>query len=94
MDQEMTVFLGKLLGETYSLRKELTGGCRVSDEKIFGLLNGFEATINDEIVSVGFVSADDERHVALEGPADEGGKGEALRGTEDRFAAQRIRVDP
>lgn len=65
MDKETKVLLGKLLGEIYRIQKRMPDlDCGASEDKIYGLLNGFESEIDDEIKSIGFVSKDDVAKVA------------------------------
>lgn len=47
--------LAKVLGEIYRVQKE-QGICQVSDHTIYGLLNGFEQSINSELVHLGYIS--------------------------------------
>jgi hypothetical protein len=56
MDKQM-ILMGKILGEVYRLQKNLSPNhCKVGDGTIYGLLNGFEDTINDELTHIGFIS--------------------------------------
>ncbi|MGG0569760.1 hypothetical protein ABE033_13755 [Priestia megaterium] len=52
----------KLLGELYRIQKRLDN-CYVSDEVIYGLLNGVERIINDELDDLFYVSEEDENAV-------------------------------
>jgi hypothetical protein len=63
MDRDTKLLLGRLLGELYSTRRVLTGGSRVGDATIYGLLNGFETTIDEQMALTGHVSAEQVRHV-------------------------------
>ncbi len=48
MDKEIKIFLGKILGEVYSLQKD---NQEISEATIYGLKNGFEFVIDEEISS-------------------------------------------
>ncbi len=55
----MKVFLGKILGEIYRIQNNTEGfSCFAEPSQIFGLLNGFETVIDEEIKSVGFISSE------------------------------------
>ena len=58
--QDNMRLLGKILGELYRIqnRSEFIP-CAVSESHIYGLLNGFERSINHEIERIGFISEDE-----------------------------------
>lgn len=58
------LLLGKILGELYRLQKSQNTPCSASDSRIYGLLNGFEGVIADEIENIGFVSNEQFDHAA------------------------------
>ncbi|AQS55281.1 hypothetical protein [Novibacillus thermophilus] len=53
MEKEKLLF-GRMLGEMYRIQKKL--GMQVSDARIYGLLNGVEEAIDEEIEKIGYVS--------------------------------------
>ncbi|WP_338705237.1 hypothetical protein [Priestia aryabhattai] len=55
MEQETKLALGKILGEIYRLQRA-QGILQVPEEKVFGLLNGFEETLNGELAGLDFIS--------------------------------------
>lgn len=57
-EKQNRLFLAKILGEVYRLQKHNKTACEKSDATIFGLLNGFEHVVEEELDSVGFVSQD------------------------------------
>ncbi|WP_281976056.1 hypothetical protein [Halobacillus litoralis] len=63
MEQEQKLVLGKILGETYRLQKE-QGICQETDATIFGLLNGFEETLNAQMTNLGIITVDEVEKVA------------------------------
>jgi hypothetical protein len=54
---------GKILGEIYRIQRRMDA-CPVKESTVYGLLNGFESVIDDEISSIGFVSKEDVSAVA------------------------------
>ncbi|MXQ53160.1 hypothetical protein [Shimazuella alba] len=48
MDTDLKLFLGKILGEIYRLQKK-EGLYNHSDGRIYGLINGFESVIDEEM---------------------------------------------
>ena len=59
MDQQTKTLLGKLLGEIYRIEKRTQSmPCPVDDSRVFGLVNGFETAIDEELESIGFVTGD------------------------------------
>ena len=57
MKDKTQLLLGKILGEMYRIEKRLDGvACPVSDAQIFGLLNGFQNCIEEELEMIGYVS--------------------------------------
>jgi hypothetical protein len=56
MDRETKIFLGRILGEIYSLRRRVVEDQRASPETIYGLFHGVESTIDQEIERTGFIS--------------------------------------
>jgi hypothetical protein len=60
MDQNKLIF-AKILGELYRIQKRLPDNpCPVSDYVIYGLLNGVERIIEEELGDLSFVSQDEE----------------------------------
>ena len=53
---ETKLLLGKLLGELYRLQNASGVRCGIEEAQIYGLLNGFENCIEQEIEMIGFVS--------------------------------------
>ncbi len=49
------IMLGKVLGEIYRLQ-EVQGICEADPQRIYGLLNGFEDAISEELERVGFIA--------------------------------------
>lgn len=64
MDNQNTLLIGKILGELYRLQRAVKLPCSASDSRIYGLLNGFEDDIKDELDAIGFVSTEQYKHVA------------------------------
>lgn len=62
-EQKMKVLFGKLLGEIYRIQRVSNMPCPASAENIYGLLNGFENVIDEEIESIGFISSDDVNYI-------------------------------
>ena len=56
------LMFGKLLGEIYRIQNH-QGNCYVDESVIYGLLHGFESTINEEIESIGYTSIEEVRAV-------------------------------
>lgn len=56
------LLLGKLLGEIYRLQRKTDTPCSASDATIYGLLNGFEETTQDELERVGVVTKEQVKH--------------------------------
>ncbi|MBH8609109.1 hypothetical protein [Thermoactinomyces sp. CICC 10521] len=64
MDRETKILFGKLLGEIYRVQKYMPNNvCHVGDQTIYGLLNGMESVIDEEIEKIGFISADDQKNL-------------------------------
>lgn len=60
MDRELTLALGKILGETIRLQKRVDPEMvQISDSIIYGLLNGFESVIEQQLTVNDPVTADD-----------------------------------
>jgi len=57
-----TILLGKLLAEVYRLQK-VAGVSTADDAKIYALKNGFETAISEELESIGYISAEQVKHV-------------------------------
>lgn len=49
------LLLGKMLGELYRMQRKLGMPCGASDTHVFGLLNGFEDSIESELEAIGQV---------------------------------------
>jgi hypothetical protein len=50
MDAELKVIFGKILGEVYRIQLHMKPNiCRVGEATVYGLLNGIESAIDDEI---------------------------------------------
>ncbi|WP_145047879.1 hypothetical protein [Paenibacillus xylanexedens] len=65
MDRESKLVFGKILGEIYRIQKHDQGiSCPVGDDVIYGLLNGFEDTLNSELEELNFVSSEDVEFVS------------------------------
>lgn len=58
------LLLGKILGEIYRLQRKTESPCSASDGTIYGLLNGFEETTQEELERVGFVTKEQVKHAA------------------------------
>lgn len=56
------ILLGKILGEIYRLQKNQDVPCGAEEARIYGLLNGFESVIEEELESIGFVSKEQLSH--------------------------------
>jgi hypothetical protein len=57
MDKDTKRLLGKLLGEVFRIQKALPIPCSASEEQIYGLLKGFEITVDDLLIEVGDISS-------------------------------------
>lgn len=57
------ILLGKILGEIYRLQNKSHINISISKERIYGLLHGFESSINDELESIGFISQEQEQQM-------------------------------
>ena len=57
MDQN-TLLLGKILAEVYRLQVNTNVPCSAGPERIYGLLNGIEMEVAEEIENIGFISDD------------------------------------
>lgn len=55
MEKENKILLGKLLGEIYRLQKNTDIPVGSSAGQIYGLLNGFEGAIDEELEMIGFI---------------------------------------
>lgn len=53
---ENKILLGKILGEIYRMQLRSNTPCGASKGKIFGLLNGFENVIDEEIEAIGYIT--------------------------------------
>ncbi len=56
------MLLGKILGEIYRLQKKIGVPHSASDPHIYGLLNGFESVIDEQIEKIGWVSKEQFNH--------------------------------
>ena len=56
MNDENKKVFGKVLGEIYRIQNRLEISNGISSAKIYGLLNGFERTIDEEIENIGWTS--------------------------------------
>lgn len=57
MDSDTKRLLGKILGEVFRLQKSSENiSCSANDAQIYGLLHGFEGSIDEIIDQVGFIS--------------------------------------
>ena len=65
MEKESKLFFGKILGELYRIQNNSEGiACPAEPAQIFGLLNGFENVIEEEIERIGFVSNEEMKIVS------------------------------
>lgn len=55
MNEKARLVAGKLLGEMYAIQREI-GICQVSDGRIYGLINGIEEEIEEEIGGLSLLS--------------------------------------
>lgn len=53
---EMKIFLGKILGEIYRLQNGNGVANGVGEAHVYGLLHGFEMSIDEELGRIGFIS--------------------------------------
>lgn len=59
MDQKTKLLLGKVLGEIYRIEKRIQSPmCPADDGQVFGLVNGFETAIDQELESIGFITGE------------------------------------
>ena len=58
VDRDLTLTLGKVLGEIYELQKQ-QGVSRVDNGHIYGLLHGFEEALRSEFENLTFVSKEE-----------------------------------
>ncbi|MCP5213004.1 MAG: hypothetical protein H6998_18970 [Hahellaceae bacterium] len=59
MDKDTKLLFGKILGEIYRIQMATDGvACPSSPGQVFGLLNGFELAVEQEIERMGFISKD------------------------------------
>jgi hypothetical protein len=56
-------FLGRLLGETYRVQRKLGLPQSVNDATLYGLLNGMENVIDDELELMGWVTTEQAEHL-------------------------------
>lgn len=56
MKDENKVLLGKILGEIYRMQNQMNMVGGASSSQIYGLLNGFEESIEHELEMIGYVS--------------------------------------
>lgn len=57
-EKQNRILLGKILGEVYRIQKHGNVPFGPSEANLFGLLNGFEHVIDEELEGIGFVSRD------------------------------------
>ncbi len=57
MDKDTKRLLGKLLGEVFRIQRASKIPCSASDEQIYGLLNGFEESVDDVLIELGDISS-------------------------------------
>jgi len=63
MEKQTKLFLGKILGEIYRIEKRNSQiSCPASVGRIYGLLNGFEDAIDQELESIGYISSAQVEH--------------------------------
>ncbi len=57
-DQQIKLLLGKILGEIYRIENRSGDkiACPAREAHIYGLLNGFERSIEEELKGIGFIS--------------------------------------
>jgi hypothetical protein len=57
VEKDLKVIFGKMLGEIYRIQNRMNPKiCPVQDSAIYGLLNGIEPVIDEEIEGIGFIS--------------------------------------
>jgi hypothetical protein len=60
MDLTTKLFFGKILGEIYRLQKNTEEmDCTATQGQIYGLLNGFEESIDEQIAMIGHITKED-----------------------------------
>lgn len=65
MEKELKIIFGKLLGEIYRTQYHIGSfKCKPEEARIYGLLNGFERTINEEFERIGWI--DDDKQAVVE----------------------------
>jgi len=57
------ILLGKILAEVYRMQRKANMPCSATDGQIYGLLNGFETAINEQLERIGYVSEAELMHV-------------------------------
>lgn len=63
MEENLKLLLAKMLGEVYRTQKE-QNICQVSEATIFGLLNGFEETIDEQLGRMELITNEEVEKVA------------------------------
>ncbi|WP_046179797.1 hypothetical protein [Domibacillus tundrae] len=58
MDKDLTLTLGKVLGELYEIQKQ-QGISKVDNGHIYGLLNGFEEALMKEFGNLNFINKEE-----------------------------------
>ena len=61
MQKEQKQLFAKIVGEIYKLQTACNMDCDASPATIYGLLNGMEQTINDELEMLGWISENESR---------------------------------
>lgn len=57
MDQEQKLFMGRILGEIFRIQKRMEPNfCGVNDSTIFGLINGFDTVIDEQLRLMGNIT--------------------------------------
>lgn len=65
MDKETKLVFGKILGEIYRIQNKMDNASYlVGSETIYGLLNGFEETLDQEIGNLSFISSEEVAYVS------------------------------
>jgi hypothetical protein len=60
MDKQTKILFGKILGEIYRIQRRMeSNACPVGESTVYGLLNGFEHVIDEEIERIGFISREE-----------------------------------
>lgn len=54
--EENKLLFGKLIGELYRIEKKVGMPCPATEVQIYGLVNGFENVIEEELESLGYIS--------------------------------------